>query len=74
MTRAQKFIKIFDNGMRKSEAARVFNLSRNNIDLWLKRRATTGESRAKKGYQKTLSNSCEARKSYWSYLVFYPPL
>lgn len=24
--------------------------------------------------RKTLSNSCEARKSYWSYLVFYSPL
>jgi DNA invertase Pin-like site-specific DNA recombinase len=36
MTRAQKFIKLFDNGMRKSEAARVFNSSRNAIELWLK--------------------------------------
>lgn len=48
----QKVIKALGNGMRKSEAARVFNLSRNTIDLWLKRKAATGESRAKKGYQK----------------------
>lgn len=48
----QKVIKAIDKGMRKSEAARVFNVSRNTIDLWLKRRAATGEFKAKKGYQK----------------------
>ena len=34
----QKVIEAIDKGMRKSEAARVFNVSRNTIDLWLKRR------------------------------------
>ena len=48
----QKVIKAVDGGMKKSEAARVFGLSRNTIDLWLKRRETTGEFQAKSGYQK----------------------
>ena len=48
----QKVIQAIDNGMRKSEASRVFALSRNTIDLWLKRRDTTGEFQAHTGYQK----------------------
>ncbi len=48
----QKVIQAIDNGMRKSEASRVFALSRNTIDLWLKRRETTGEFQAHMGYQK----------------------
>jgi transposase len=31
------------DGMKKSEAAQVFQLSRNTIDLWLKRQAETGD-------------------------------
>lgn len=30
------------DGMKKSEASTVFRISRNTIDLWLKRKATTG--------------------------------
>lgn len=45
-------IEAIDKGMKKSEASRVFNLSRNTIDLWLKRKETRGEFRAKQGYQK----------------------
>jgi len=35
------------DGMKKSEAAQVFQLSRNTIDLWLKRKAQTGDYQAK---------------------------
>ncbi len=34
------------DGMPKSEAAQVFGLSRNTINLWLKRQAETGDYRA----------------------------
>jgi len=34
------------DGMKKSEAAQVFQLSRNTIDLWLKRQAETGDYQA----------------------------
>lgn len=33
--------------MKKSEAAQVFGVSRNTIDLWLKRRRETGDYQAK---------------------------
>lgn len=35
------------DGMKKSEAAQVFQLSRNTIDLWLKRQEETGDYQAK---------------------------
>jgi transposase len=48
----QKVIEAIDRGMRKSEAAKVFNISRNTIDLWLKRREATGRIHFKQDYQK----------------------
>lgn len=39
----QKVINAIElDGMKKSEASGVFGLSRNTIDLWLKRKAATG--------------------------------
>lgn len=35
------------DGMKKSEAAQIFQLSRNTIDLWLKRQSETGDYKAK---------------------------
>ena len=44
----QKVIQAIElDGMKKSEAAQVFQISRNTIDLWLKRRAETGDYQAK---------------------------
>ncbi len=44
----QKVINAIElDGMRKSEAAQVFQLSRNTIDLWLKRKVDTGDYQAK---------------------------
>ena len=34
------------NGLKKSEASLLFNISRNTIDLWLKRQAETGDFQA----------------------------
>lgn len=47
-----KVLQAIDEGMTKSQASRVFRLSRNTINLWLKRREETGECKAKVGYQK----------------------
>lgn len=44
----QKVIQAIElDGMKKSEAAGVFQISRNTIDLWLKRKAETGDIQAK---------------------------
>ena len=43
----QKVIQAIEwDGMKKSEAAQVFQISRNTIDLWLKRRTETGDLHA----------------------------
>lgn len=38
---------IEQDGIKKSEASQIFNISRNTIDLWLKRQAETGDFQAK---------------------------
>lgn len=44
----QKVINAIElDSMKKSEAAQVFGISRNTIDLWLKRRQETGDYQAK---------------------------
>ena len=47
-----KVLQAIDEGMTKTQASRVFNLSRNTINLWLKRREETGDYKAIEGYQK----------------------
>lgn len=44
-------MKALDGGMNKTEASKIFNISRNTINLWLMRRKESGDYRAKKGYQ-----------------------
>jgi transposase len=46
-----KVINALDEGMRKTQVSRVFKISRNTIDLWLKKREETGDYRAEVGYQ-----------------------
>lgn len=44
----QKVIQAIElDGMKKSEAAKVFQISRNTINLWLKRQVETGDYQAK---------------------------
>ena len=45
-------LQAIDEGMTKTQASRVFKLSRNTINLWLKRREETGDYKALEGYQK----------------------
>jgi transposase len=48
----QKAIEAFKSGERKSEVCRMFNISRNTLDLWLKREAETGDYQASTDFQK----------------------
>lgn len=44
----QKVIEAIEqDGLKKSEASQLFNISRNTIDLWLKLREETGDFKAK---------------------------
>lgn len=48
----QKVLAAVDNGYRKSHVGRLFNISRNTIDLWLKRREATGSVSATRDYRR----------------------
>ena len=44
----QKVIQAIEwDGLKKSEASQLFNISRNTIDLWFKRKAETGDVKPK---------------------------
>lgn len=47
----QKAITAVKRGERKSEVSRMLNISRNTLDLWLKREAQTGNCQAITHYQ-----------------------
>jgi transposase len=47
-----RVLQAIDEGMTKTQASQVFKLSRNTINLWLKRREETGDYKAIEGYQK----------------------
>ena len=38
-----KVINVIDEGMGKTQVSRIFKISRNTIDLWLKKREKTGD-------------------------------
>ena len=47
-----KVIEAIDGGMGKTQASKIFKISRNSIDLWLHKRKETGDYRADDGYQR----------------------
>ncbi|MBW4443349.1 MAG: IS630 transposase-related protein [Plectolyngbya sp. WJT66-NPBG17] len=47
----EKAIAAIDCGVPKSEVITMFNISRDSLDRWLKRRAETGSFQAIQGYQ-----------------------
>jgi transposase len=48
----RKVIEAIDGGMGKSQASKIFKISRNTINLWLHKREETGDYRAEDEYQK----------------------
>ena len=46
----QKAVDAVDRGERKSKVCQMFNISRNTLDLWLKRRERTGSISAIRDY------------------------
>ena len=48
----QKAIEAFKSGERKSDGCRMFDISCNTLDMWLKREAQTGDYQAITHFQK----------------------
>ncbi len=47
----QKAIAVVKRGERKKDVSEMFNVSRNTLNLWLKREEQTGDCRAITNYQ-----------------------
>ena len=47
----QKAVEAIDRGVRKSEVLAMFNISRDSLERWLKRRSEQGSVQAAQGYQ-----------------------
>jgi transposase len=47
----EKVMVAIERGENKSQVSRMFNISRDTIDRWLKRRDATGSVKAAQGYQ-----------------------
>ena len=58
----QKAIKAVKRGERKSDGCRMLKISRNTLDLWLKREEQTGDYRALTNFQK----GCRHKISDWN--------
>ncbi len=48
----KKVVEAIDGGMGKTQASKIFKISRNTINLWLHKREETGDYRAPVGYQR----------------------
>ena len=59
-----KVIEAIDRAMKKIDGSRTFNLSRNPINLWLKKRELTGDYEEKKGYQRGYGHKIKSRSKF----------
>lgn len=57
----RKAIAAVKRGERKTEVSKMFHISRNTLDLWLKREAETGDCRAMTNYQQ----GCRQKITDW---------
>jgi len=52
----RKAIAAVKRGERKTDVSKMFHISRNTLDLWLKREVETGDCRATRNYQQGCSH------------------
>jgi transposase len=67
----QKVMIAIDRGEKKSHVSRMFNISRDTIDRWLKRRDTTGSVEAAMGYQRGHSHRIQDWEEFRAFAKKY---
>jgi transposase len=67
----QKVMIAIDRGEKKSYVSRMFNISRDTIDRWLKRRDTTGSVEAAMGYQRGHSHRIQDWEEFRAFAKKY---
>jgi len=63
-----------DRGVPKSQVSRLFNLSRNTLDLWLQRRAQTGSVSATRVYPRGPQPKMADREAFRAFAEAHGPL
>ena len=69
-----KVINAIDEGMGKTQVSRIFKISRNTIDLWLKKREKTGDYRAEVGYQRGYNSKLSNLEKFREFAETYGSL
>ena len=59
------------DGWKKSEVSQLFNISRNTIDLWLKRKAETGDYQALPNQPKGSNQKITNWEKFWEFAVVH---
>ncbi len=67
----EKVMTALDRGEKKSQVSRMFNISRDTIDRWLKRRNATGSVAAKQGYQRGHSHRIKDGEEFRAFAQKY---
>lgn len=67
----EKVMTALDRGEKKSHVSRMFNISRDTIDRWLKRRERTGSVEAAIGYQRGHSHRIQDWEDFRSFARKY---
>jgi transposase len=63
----QKIVDAVDRGERKTQVRRMFNISRNTLDLWLKRREQRGSISALRGYRRGPEPKINDLEAFYSF-------
>lgn len=67
----EKVMAALDRGEKKSHVSRMFNISRDTIDRWWKRRLATGSVQAARGYQRGHSHRINDWKEFRAFAQHY---
>jgi transposase len=67
----EKVVAALDRGERKSQVSQMFNISRDTIDRWLKRREITGSVKAAQGYQQGHSHRVKDWQAFRAFAQTY---
>ncbi|NER39941.1 MAG: helix-turn-helix domain-containing protein [Oscillatoria sp. SIO1A7] len=65
----KKAIEAFKRGERKVNICRLLNISRNTLDLWLKREAETGDFQAKTATHKGPKPKIHDREKFRAFII-----
>ena len=67
----EKVVAAIDRGERKSHISQMFNISRDTLDRWLKRREMTGSVNAAQGYQQGHSHRIKDWQAFRAFAQTY---